>query len=142
MFMQWKNSERLLLCFFLFAFMAVMPAGAKGKKDNVAKIEIDTLDVFLDTTYTDSPHRTFYINYRNAGKKDLVIDSVKTSCHCTTVEIENKTLRRKESGRLKVSVDMSMFALGIYTGDIFIYTNTPDGPVNFHFWGWLREENN
>jgi len=139
--MLWNNGKKTVLLFILLTFVTVMSVGAKCKND-IVKMQIDTLDMFLDTTYTDRPYRTFYINYKNAGKKELVIDSVKTSCHCTTVEIEKKTLRRGECGRLKVSVDMSMFALGIYTGDIFIYTNAPDSPVEFNFWGWLKEEGN
>lgn len=137
----WNNIGKTVMIFTLLTFMTAMSVGAKGKNDMV-KMQIDTLGMFLDTAYTDRPYRTFYINYKNAGKKELVIDSVKTSCHCTTVEIEKKTLCGGECGRLKVSVDMSMFALGIYAGDIFIYSNAPDSPVEFNFWGWLKEENN
>lgn len=133
----------LFALMLLVVFMAMgKDVSAKSKKDDSPIFKTDTLFINLDTTYSDNPYRTFYIEYKNVGKRDLIIEKIEASCHCTTVEFDSISLRKNKKGELKVSVDMGMFRYGKYYRDIFVYTNASEDPVEIRFTGYyLRKEN-
>lgn len=129
------------MLFIVFTTMGT-DISAKVRNNIEPMFETDTLMISLDTTYSDSPHKIFYIEYRNAGGQDLIIKKIETSCHCTTVEFDSTPLHKDKHNRLKVSVDMSMFSYGRYYGDVFVYTNVSENPVEIMFSGfYLRKEN-
>jgi hypothetical protein len=49
--------------------------------------------------------RTLEISVRNDGTSDLVIESVTTSCGCTSAEVTPTTIPVGESGKLSINFD-------------------------------------
>ena len=62
--------------------------------------------------------------YTNTGKRDLVINYVRSTCGCTAVQEGNKVIKPGESGSIK-----AVFSGGTYNGkqtkSIYVYTNDP-----------------
>lgn len=120
----------LLVLTALFVF-------AGNSYDSKEVMCVDTVELELDATYTDNLHRSFEIEYWNGGKGKLAVDSVLTSCHCTTVKYDKVALSHGKRSCFKVDVDMSEFGIGRYYGDIFIYYNGRKEPFELHFTGML-----
>lgn len=132
---------RQLLVLVLISFTSLMTS-AGNRHDNKVVMCVDTVEVDLDATYTDNPHRSFEIEYWNGGKGKLSIDSVLTSCHCTTVKYDKVALSHGKRSCLKVDVDMSRFCIGRYYSDIFVYYNGRKEPFELHFTGMLMDREN
>ena len=62
--------------------------------------------------------------YTNTGKRDLVINFVRSTCGCTAVQEGNKVIKPGETGSIK-----AVFSGGTYNGKqtkaIYVYTNDP-----------------
>lgn len=72
-----------------------------------------------------------YINHEftitNIGKSPLVIHKVKTSCGCTTSDLEKDTLQPNESTKIKARFS-TYGKKGGQVKEIYIITNDPDQP--------------
>lgn len=133
--------HRLVIIVMMLMTTAMVMAG--NSHDNKAVMCVDTVEVEVDTIYTDNPYLSFEIEYWNGGKGKLTIDSVLTSCHCTKVKYEKVALSHNERSCLKVDVDKSMAATGHYYNEIYVYYNGRREPLELLFVGFLlRRENN
>lgn len=66
----------------------------------------------------------------NPGTAMLEIDSVTTSCGCTTAQLSNQSLAPKESADLTVTFDPQAHAgaTGKFVRYVYLRTNDPDQP--------------
>ena len=102
-----------------------------------------TAELVLDQTTLDLGQvvngevRTIEIPLRNTGSSDLVIQSVTTSCGCTTAEVSPLTIPPGESGVLLVQFDSGAHgpeANGPVMRQVFITSNDSDEPeLEFRF---------
>ena len=63
----------------------------------------------------------------NIGNKDLEINSISTSCGCTSAEISSEILKPDESATLKIFFDPNFHKEpdGIFKRTVFLETNDP-----------------
>jgi hypothetical protein len=102
-----------------------------------------TAELVLDQTTLDLGQvvngevRTIEIPLRNTGSSDLVIQSVTTSCGCTSAEVSPLTIPPGESGVLLVQFDSGAHgpeANGPVMRQVFITSNDSDEPeMEFSF---------
>ena len=119
----------LLMLIFCFA-----SAAAEEKTG----ISFDSLTINIGTIYKDEPVKTFTIDFRNAGKQNMVIDTVEVSCECTQVSYKKKKYKKGERGTLDVTLDMSPYSSGLFEKDIYVYTDSRKEPVELIITGWLK----
>jgi len=82
----------------------VMPEGSEVLTENApfqSDILFDTLSHDFGTII-EGEMVVCYFEYTNVGKGDLVINSVKATCGCTTPDWNKAPLKEGESDRLKV----------------------------------------
>jgi hypothetical protein len=103
-------------------------AGAQSAFDqaNPPRIEIAN-PVFNFGTALEGQHVTHDFVIKNAGKTDLIITNVHTSCGCTVATPAKKHLTPGESVELPVTFDTS-FQKGAKVREITIFTNDPKSP--------------
>jgi hypothetical protein len=78
---------------------------------------------------TNGEVRSLVIGLSNAGERDLVIESVTTSCGCTTASVEPAVIPPGGSGQLTIQYDSGAHGpdfTGEATRQVFIDTNDPD----------------
>lgn len=65
---------------------------------------------------------------RNAGRSDLVVEGVSTSCGCTTATLSATSLSPQEETTLRVSYDSGAHEadMGLVERYVFISTNDPE----------------
>lgn len=122
------NSILLMLIFCLASVAAEEKTG----------ISFDSLTIDIGTIYKDEPVKTFTIDFRNAGKQNMVIDTVEVSCECTRVSYKKKKYKKGERGTLDVVLDMSPYSSGLFEKDIYVYTDSRKEPVELIITGWLK----
>lgn len=77
--------------------------------------------------------------FKNAGKKDLRILKVKTSCGCTGTETSSTTVKKRKSGTIDVKFD-TKGRLGNQHKTITVITNDPTNPIiHLHIKGNLTK---
>jgi hypothetical protein len=81
--------------------------------------------------------RNFESVVQNAGEGDLIIETVSTSCGCTTAEVTPATIPSGEQGTLTVRFDSGAHGpeeTGSVTRQVFIRSNDPDqSEITFSF---------
>ena len=107
----------------------------RGKVLQEMYVEADTLPKieFTETTFDFGPLKEGQIvdhlfAFKNAGKKDLEIKNIQTSCGCTAAVTSTKLLKPGESGSLKVEFD-STNKSGKLSRTITLTTNEPTSPM-------------
>jgi hypothetical protein len=87
-------------------------------------IEFDFGDVNIGEIVTQD------VVVSNVGNAELVIESVTTSCGCTTAEIEGTRIPPGESTTLKITFDGGAHGdvTNFYTRQVFIASNDPEQP--------------
>jgi hypothetical protein len=99
------------------------PEFTKEELEMQPKIKFDkSIHDFATLKQGDKPTATF--SYTNVGKNTLEIYKVKPSCGCTVVEIDKKTLKSGETGKLSLVFD-TQGKEGVQDKHITIYTNDP-----------------
>ena len=97
------------------------------ERKNAPVAEFDSKDFdFGDIKQGSNVEHTFTL--KNAGKRDLVIRRVTTSCGCTVVTPEKTTIRQNESVPLKVEFN-SVGKMGRQNKVITVITNDPKNPT-------------
>jgi rhodanese-related sulfurtransferase len=80
-------------------------------------------------TISETEIKTHIFKVKNIGDKELIIDSIGTSCGCTTAEISAKQIGPGNSTELKVTFDPRQTkASGKLKRDIYIESNDPNQP--------------
>ncbi len=111
----------VLLVFGLFALTACTSKPA-------ISAEVTTFE-FGEVVNGDIVSRDIAIS--NTGKGTLVVETVSTSCGCTTATLEPMTLEPGQSGVLHIEFDSGAHGpelTGDLTRQIFIVSNDPEQP--------------
>lgn len=66
--------------------------------------------------------KTMEVNFRNTGKKPLIISDVYTNCGCTEIKYPREPFMPGKSGTLKISYS-AIEGEGVFNKTITIYTN-------------------
>lgn len=96
-------------------------------------MSFDVSTVELDTVFKADPVRTFDVECRNDGDEPLVIDTVETSCHCTTVEYPHKPIKGGSTFVLHVTFDASGYLPSEVINEVKLYSNSADSPHTFFY---------
>jgi len=87
----------------------------------VFKIASSTVDIGrMDSATT----RDVEFKFTNAGKRDLLIRNVKSSCGCTAVQQGNSAIKPGESSSIKATFNSGSYK-GKVTKAIYVYSNDP-----------------
>jgi hypothetical protein len=132
--------------FMLVMFLtAVSACGQKGRsKDNNNATVVSESDTIVKKTtlkFISTEHEfgqvkegdkvTHVFEVQNTGKADLILQSVKPSCGCTTPRYEQKPIRKKKKGTIEV-VFNTKGRPGKQRKSILVVTNTePPNTVLF-----------
>lgn len=71
---------------------------------------------------------TYKFKFQNAGKGDLIINSVKTSCGCTAALVSKDKLLSNESGEIDVKFNPGKF-VGKVSKTVTVNSNDPETPT-------------
>lgn len=101
-----------ILCCLIFVFQS---CGGNANQQQQTS-EVDTAEypliVFDTTVYNfgkilEGEQVSYKFDFVNAGKKDLVIEKIETSCGCTVPEYDKKPVKPGERGFVRVRFDSS-----------------------------------
>lgn len=120
-------SKRRLLLSLLFLIAIVALGACSGGEADIA-IEVQALDL------GDVPNGTIAtrdLAVRNSGEGMLIVDSISTSCGCTSATLEPMEIGPGESGTLHIEYDAGAHGpdlTGPLVRQVFINSNDPDTP--------------
>jgi P pilus assembly chaperone PapD len=118
-----RRVVRVPLTVIVAAFLSGFGAAQAQPKLMIQKTEFE-----LGTIYNGDIVRT-PITITNTGNEPLHIESVRTSCGCTTVKEPKKTLKPGESETFEVQFNSSGFR-GRYAK--YVYVQTDDPSADYH----------
>jgi hypothetical protein len=97
--------------------------GGEDPQVTVSPVGFDFGNISADPVTT-----TFAVN--NHGNRSLQIESITTSCGCTTAEISRQTIGPGESAKLTVNFDPQTHAgaVGDFLRSVYLRTNDPANP--------------
>lgn len=78
----------------------------------------------------DSSIARFKFSFRNLGTKDLLVESIETSCGCMKHKLSTKQLAPGESAQIEVDVNLDAKE-GYIRQHVVVGTNDPATPVSF-----------
>ncbi|NMC40907.1 MAG: DUF1573 domain-containing protein, partial [Bacteroidales bacterium] len=84
----------------------------------IASATVDLGDMAPSTT------KDFVFTFNNAGKSDLIIRNVRSTCGCTAINQSSNVIKPGESGSIKASFNSGTYK-GRVTKAIYVYTNDP-----------------
>lgn len=84
----------------------------------IASATVDLGDMEPSTT------KEFVFTFTNAGKRDLIIRNVRSTCGCTAINQSSDVIKPGESGSIKASFNSGSYK-GRVTKAIYVYTNDP-----------------
>ncbi|MDA3882972.1 MAG: DUF1573 domain-containing protein [Bacteroidales bacterium] len=101
------------------------------------KVDFETSEFMFDTIQQgETVHAAF--RFKNAGKKDLIIRKISTSCGCTAGELDEKVYSKNESGEIKVTFR----SRGKHRNQrqrITVITNDPSNPtIHLYIKGYVQ----
>lgn len=89
----------VILLLLLPVFIQCVP----GSKPPVISVDTDIVD--LDTLYLDHSHkREHQLFVKNLGDRDLIIDSIASSCLCMSASPQSKIIRGGDSTMINVAI--------------------------------------
>ena len=127
------SPRRLLLALVVVGSAAALLAACSPREPD---IRLDQSQIDLGQV-VNGEVRNFEVSLVNQGAGDLVIESVSTSCGCTSAQVIPATLEAGGSGLLQITFDSGAHGpeeLGPVMRQVFIASNDPDQPeVEFRF---------
>jgi len=129
--MEWKTmmiGRTSVLRALIGAVVALALLGA-ACSPQPGRIELSATEFDFGTIANTTPvSQTFAV--RNAGRGQLEITGVSTSCGCTTAEIDARRLAPGETTELQVTYDPQAHggATGQYVRMVYVRSNDPDVP--------------
>lgn len=122
--------SQLVKIAFLMMVVALLAACGGGASDGTPEIVLDTTALELgDMPNGQIAEREVVV--RNDGDAPLVVDTVTTSCGCTTAVLEPMTLAPGESGTLRIAFDSGAHGpdlRGPLMREVMIASNDPVTP--------------
>ena len=95
-------------------------SGEKASKENMTLIEIDQIKYdFGNLPIGESRHATFQL--KNIGNSPLIINHIATSCGCTSVEWDKKSI--EQGGITEIKVEMKPDEEGYFNKTITVHCN-------------------
>jgi len=135
-----EQLKRPLFAMLLTLSLVLAACGASPPRITVEAVLFDFGDVKLGDVVT----RELAVN--NAGSGTLVIESVATSCGCTTASVDQTQIAAGESTVLHIAFDSAAHGdvAGFYTRQVYLATNDPEQPeIRVEFTAnVVREEGN
>jgi len=116
-----KFNMKKMLFFLLFPILVFAQSGPK--------MEIDGGDNINTGSHMRGKEVTYEISFKNAGDADLKINSVQTSCGCSSALISSDLLKPGESGSIKFTFNGQGF--GQISKNVLVNTNEPENS-NYH----------
>ena len=122
-----KTMQKRTLLFLLFITTGLLLAACGGKQPQIV---IETID-------TDWGHvvngdiLSHDLTVRNDGTAPLVVESVSTSCSCTSASLTPMTIAPGETGTLRIEFDSGAHGpdlTGQLIRQVFITSNDPQQP--------------
>ena len=127
------SPRRFLLALILVGAAAALLAACSPREPD---LQLDQSELDLGQV-VNGEVRNFEVPLVNQGEGDLVIESVSTSCGCTSAQVIPATLEAGGSGLLQIIFDSGAHGpeeLGPVMRQVFIASNDPDQPeVEFRF---------
>lgn len=108
----------------------------KDVKQTKASIPIYKVDLGY-IKYGDIKTTSFEV--LNKGDNNLVLQDVKTSCGCITVNFDKQPIMPKKSGRVEISYHATNN--GFFNKTIKVFCNTPDSPLLLNITGEVGKPN-
>jgi hypothetical protein len=96
---------------------------SKEELENAPVFKLETTSVDFGTMLQNTTKDVIF-PFTNTGKRDLVINYVKSSCGCTAVQQGNKIVKPGESSSIRAVFSGGTFS-GKQTKAIYVYTNDP-----------------
>lgn len=81
---------------------------------------------------------TYDFVYFNTGKTPLIINDIKTSCHCTTADYTKEPLRPGESAKIHVMLKEQIH--GYFRRSITVFTNSAKKKTFLYITGNIKDE--
>ena len=118
-----KLLPRLFVLFTMASLLLTACAGS-GAKISVEPAQFDFGDVIVGEIVTRD------LRVTNTGSGTLVIESISTSCGCTTAAVDQTQIPAGESTLLHITFDAGAHGdvTAFYTRQVFIATNDAEQP--------------
>jgi hypothetical protein len=97
-----------------------------SQKTKKPALKFDAVEIIRDDIPYDSKD-LFVFSFKNKGKKPITIESVQTSCGCTTAEKPSDAIEKKGTGQISVSYDTKR--VGEFVKSITVTPNLGDPVV-------------
>ncbi len=122
-----KTISKLRLVLFMIVLPALILAGCSWG-EGTPQVTVSPVDYDFGQIGPEPVTTTFAVS--NQGNGQLQIESVTTSCGCTTAEISRQTIGPGESANLTVNFDPQAHAgaVGQFLRSVYLRTNDPANP--------------
>ncbi len=117
---------------FILSLLVISSLGGMAQKLTVEKSSINVGQVLFRSPVTVEFKLT------NKGNKPLRIEQVRTSCGCTTVNIDNNSIEGGKEYILKATYDAA--TLGHFQKEIGLYTNDKKSPIMLQLKGVVVDQ--
>ncbi|HKL09739.1 MAG TPA: DUF1573 domain-containing protein [Bacteroidales bacterium] len=97
------------------------------ERENAPKIEIEERNHNFGKVPRDQKEIETDFHFKNTGKSDLIIRKIRTTCGCTTANLEKKVLKPGETSSFR-AVFTPGSRKGIQRKSIYIISNDPKNP--------------
>lgn len=94
-------------------------------------LSVDSLDI--GTVYIMDEPKSFDIEVRNDGGRELVIDTIMTTCDCTTIDYSHSPISAGRSTTLHFTFSGREFLPQEMVREVQIFSNDANSPKTFYF---------
>ena len=102
-------------------------ASTNAQEPQGADIEFSTKLIDLGTLTTDDDPQVVRVAFRNTGDVPLVVTEVRTSCSCTTVRHERRSIAPGDSGTLTITMNPASAPQGSFYRVLQVYSTAISG---------------
>lgn len=132
---------KFLAHIFVFVFLINIGFSQENETQSKAKAEImfdKSIHNFGKIEYGNET--SFLFEFKNVGKKPLVIQKVETSCGCTIADKPEQPIKPKETAYINVIYEAD--EVGKFQKSIKIYSNAVTSPYIVYIKGVVIKKNN
>jgi Protein of unknown function (DUF1573) len=106
---------------FIYIFISIAIASCVGKEKSPPKLDVKNHLLELGTINFDSTYQLEYI-VRNSGDIDLIIDTITSSCGCSTPHLSKQIISANDTALVKVTY--KPVEKGIFDKSLVIKSNS------------------